>query len=151
MTQYPDYGSSRVLWNVATPPSDYTASRPGRQWPSLVGCLRNWCIYRYSCGRGEVYLEWQSVFLQTGGFYQNRKTQDMSIDSWVLGSVIARYTCLCFVQAKRTHVSEGDTTRITESRKISLLREELREKFFVFRPWECSSGFKERQWRKHLI
>ena len=26
-----------------------------------------------------MYLEWQSVSFQTGGFYQNRKTQDMSI------------------------------------------------------------------------
>jgi hypothetical protein len=79
-----------------------------------------------------VYLEWLSVFFQTGGFYQNRKTQDMSIDRAVSESVIARYKCLCFVQAKRTHVSEGDTTRTIESRKIGLLREELREKFFVF-------------------
>jgi hypothetical protein len=77
-----------------------------------------------------VYLEWLSVFFQTGGFYQNRKTQDMSIDRAVSEPVIARYSCLCFVQAKRTHVSEGDTTRTTESRKIGLLREELREKFF---------------------
>lgn len=80
-----------------------------------------------------MYLEWQSVSFQTGGFYQNRKTQDMSIDNAVSGTVIARYTCLYFVQAKRTHVSEGDTARATESRKIGLLREELREKFFVFR------------------
>ena len=70
-----------------------------------------------------MYLEWQSVFFQKGGFYQNRKTQDTSIDSAVSGSVIARYTCLCFVQAKRTHVSEGDTTLTTESRKIGTLRE----------------------------
>jgi hypothetical protein len=26
-------------------------------------------------GGGEVYLEWQSVFSQTRGFYQNRKTR----------------------------------------------------------------------------
>lgn len=81
-----------------------------------------------------MYLEWRSVFFQTGGFYQNRKTQDMSIDSALSGYVIARYTCLCFVQAKRTHVSGGDTTRTTESTKLGLLREESREKFFVFRP-----------------
>lgn len=78
-------------------------------------------------------MEWQSVFFQTGGCYRNRKTQDTSIDSAVSGSVIARYTRLCFVQAKKTHVSEGDTTRTTESMKIGLLREELREKFFVIR------------------
>lgn len=68
----------------------------------------------------------REAFIRTG-------RQDMSIDSAVSGSVIARQTCWCFVQAKRTHVSEGDTTRTTESWKIGLLREELREKFFVIR------------------
>ena len=71
-------------------------------------------------------------FFQTGDFYLNRKTGDTSIDWGLSGSVIVRYKCMCFVQAKRARVSEGDTTRSTERRKIRLVYEELREKYGAF-------------------